>query len=265
MRCRFCLQQYDMQQQPHQWGTCPICEHRETITTSQSSQFSPLDTIRINNNGIRTIERVTPHGIVTLVSHETPLMQLIRNTAQHLRRTQPEFQWMDDELTSQQTEALRDHMDQQNYAQIFRTPAQLDQVQQSAAMAQQINDNSVWRMKRKCKHCKTEYAIENSDVYCQECCVKLDLPAYYYLTPDNDNVMTKTTQTERNPLWKLHRENGPAIELRNGYAAWYYDGKLHRDDGPAVIQTNGKKELWEHGKQYLKRYDPLIRFSRLEL
>ena len=33
---------------------------------------------------------------------------------------------------------------------------------------------------------------------------------------------------------KLHREDGPAVELVRGQKEWYKEGKLHRLDGPAV-------------------------------
>lgn len=34
---------------------------------------------------------------------------------------------------------------------------------------------------------------------------------------------------------KKHRENGPAVELKNGTKEWWIDGQRHRDDGPACI------------------------------
>jgi hypothetical protein len=33
---------------------------------------------------------------------------------------------------------------------------------------------------------------------------------------------------------KLHREDGPAIEERNGDKYWYINGRIHRKDGPAI-------------------------------
>jgi len=48
---------------------------------------------------------------------------------------------------------------------------------------------------------------------------------------------------------KLHRTDGPAIELANGYKAWYLNGKLHRTDGPAVELADGTKHWWLNGKQ----------------
>lgn len=34
----------------------------------------------------------------------------------------------------------------------------------------------------------------------------------------------------------LHCLDGPAVELENGYKAWYKEGKLHRIGGPALIK-----------------------------
>ena len=43
---------------------------------------------------------------------------------------------------------------------------------------------------------------------------------------------------------KLHREDGPAIELANGTKAWCLNGDLHREDGPAIEYPGGTKEWW---------------------
>lgn len=48
---------------------------------------------------------------------------------------------------------------------------------------------------------------------------------------------------------KKHRLNGPAEIRRDGYEAWFFEGKKHRDGGkPAVSYPDGNKEYWEHGK-----------------
>lgn len=48
---------------------------------------------------------------------------------------------------------------------------------------------------------------------------------------------------------RLHREDGPALDLSSGYQEWCLFGNLHREDGPAVIDDRG--ELWYyHGKHY---------------
>lgn len=48
----------------------------------------------------------------------------------------------------------------------------------------------------------------------------------------------------------LHRENGPALEEKNGWVSWYFEGQLHRDDGtdePACIYKDGHKQWWSNG------------------
>ena len=59
-----------------------------------------------------------------------------------------------------------------------------------------------------------------------------------------------------NQIWKnergqFHRENGPAIELKNGYRSWLIHGRWHRIDGPAREFANGEKQWYYHGK-YIK-------------
>ena len=45
----------------------------------------------------------------------------------------------------------------------------------------------------------------------------------------------------------LHREDGPAIEWKDGDKYWYKNGKQHRDNGPAVEEDNGHMEWWVNG------------------
>ena len=47
----------------------------------------------------------------------------------------------------------------------------------------------------------------------------------------------------------LHREDGPAIETKDGYRAWYLNDKLHREDGPAAGYPDGSKEWCLHGER----------------
>ena len=51
---------------------------------------------------------------------------------------------------------------------------------------------------------------------------------------------------------KQHRENGPAIEYKDGSKVWYKNGKCHREDGPAVELINGIAYWWLNGVQYTK-------------
>jgi len=50
----------------------------------------------------------------------------------------------------------------------------------------------------------------------------------------------------------VHREDGPAIEWKNGSKIWYIDGKRHREDGPACEYSNGDKYWYLNGKEYSK-------------
>ena len=46
----------------------------------------------------------------------------------------------------------------------------------------------------------------------------------------------------------LHREDGPAIEWKDGGKAWYLNGKRHREDGPAIEYADGNKAWYINGK-----------------
>ena len=48
---------------------------------------------------------------------------------------------------------------------------------------------------------------------------------------------------------KRHREDGPAIESRNGGKHWYRNGKLHSEDGPAIESRNGDKHWYLNSKK----------------
>jgi hypothetical protein len=49
---------------------------------------------------------------------------------------------------------------------------------------------------------------------------------------------------------KLHRVDGPAIELSSGHKQWRLNDKLHRVDGHALEYANGTKEWWLNNKHY---------------
>ena len=60
-----------------------------------------------------------------------------------------------------------------------------------------------------------------------------------------------------NKKWKLpngdlHREDGPAVEYRNGNKFWYLNNKRHREDGPAIEFTSGNIEWYLNGKRHRK-------------
>lgn len=58
------------------------------------------------------------------------------------------------------------------------------------------------------------------------------------------------TQEWRNSAGQLHRENGPALILKDGTEKWYCKGKLHRDLGPAAIHPHGLREWYQHGVRH---------------
>lgn len=45
-----------------------------------------------------------------------------------------------------------------------------------------------------------------------------------------------------------HREDGPAVEWRNGDKEWYINGLRHREDGPAMEYANGTKIWYINGE-----------------
>lgn len=48
----------------------------------------------------------------------------------------------------------------------------------------------------------------------------------------------------------LHREDGPAVESKDGIKYWYQNGQLHREDGPAIEIHTGTVEYWINGNPY---------------
>lgn len=47
---------------------------------------------------------------------------------------------------------------------------------------------------------------------------------------------------------KLHRLDGPAELMYNGYKAWYKEGEIHREDGPACEWADGRKMWYRNGR-----------------
>ena len=52
---------------------------------------------------------------------------------------------------------------------------------------------------------------------------------------------------------KLHREDGPAIELANGDKEWWLNGKLHREDGPAIEYADGAKSWYLNDEHFTEK------------
>jgi len=60
-----------------------------------------------------------------------------------------------------------------------------------------------------------------------------------------------------NRIWRLngktHREDGPAIEYRDGSGLWFLNGQHHREDGPAVEYASGYREWWLNGERMTEK------------
>ena len=78
-------------------------------------------------------------------------------------------------------------------------------------------------------------------------------PVYIEITKFGDKYYYKDKA-----MTIFHREDGPAVEITNGYKAWYLNGELHREDGPAVEHADGSKYWYLNGEnlseeEFLKR------------
>lgn len=47
-----------------------------------------------------------------------------------------------------------------------------------------------------------------------------------------------------------HCVNGPAVEFKDGYKAWYRHGIFHREDGPAIIDPEDGNFWYVNGQQH---------------
>ena len=50
-----------------------------------------------------------------------------------------------------------------------------------------------------------------------------------------------------NDRGQLHREDGPAVIMKNGYRAWLLNGDYHREDGPARMWPDGSWQTFRYG------------------
>ena len=64
---------------------------------------------------------------------------------------------------------------------------------------------------------------------------------------------------------RLHRDDGPAVEWKNGTNEWWQNGKPHREDGAAVEYQDGRKDYWLHGTKVTEgEVEKLIGLNRLK-
>lgn len=57
------------------------------------------------------------------------------------------------------------------------------------------------------------------------------------------------TRRYYNAANQLHRDDGPAIEWRNGTKSWFQNGKRHRIDGAAIEFASGFKAWYINGEE----------------
>jgi hypothetical protein len=65
----------------------------------------------------------------------------------------------------------------------------------------------------------------------------------------------------RNEKGELHRTDGPAVVLADGYQAWYFNGKRHRIGGPAVVYTDGSRDWWVNGERVMEPTETINLFD----
>jgi hypothetical protein len=58
---------------------------------------------------------------------------------------------------------------------------------------------------------------------------------------------------------KLHRVDGPAVELASGSKKWYIDDQFHRTDGPAIEHANGDK-WWSQNDKLHRTDGPAVEY-----
>jgi len=75
--------------------------------------------------------------------------------------------------------------------------------------------------------------------------------SYHTLEAQMTGTFTVSTDSHGSRFWledgRLHRQDGPAIELACGDRFWYQHGQLHRTDGPAIELVTGDLSWWQHG------------------
>lgn len=107
-------------------------------------------------------------------------------------------------------------------------------------------------------------------IYCELSCVPVTFTGIVVDAMDNKYWFKDGKQHKENgPAveWKngstewlkhglFHREDGPAVEFFS-FKEWWIDGKKHRIDGPAVEWKNGAKYWYLDGEEYIKEIKTL--------
>lgn len=69
---------------------------------------------------------------------------------------------------------------------------------------------------------------------------------------------------------KLHRADGPAVELARGYKGWMVNGEFHREDGPArtwITRYNKRYHYYLNNVRYSNKdkYDAELQRRKLNV
>jgi hypothetical protein len=72
-------------------------------------------------------------------------------------------------------------------------------------------------------------------------------PQYIHIDTDG----TKTYYKDKK-MTKIHREDGPAVEISCGSKYWVRDGVSHREDGPAIIWADSSESYYLDGYHLTK-------------
>jgi hypothetical protein len=100
--------------------------------------------------------------------------------------------------------------------------------------------------------------------------IRVDYRCDYIMSHPNFTGCLIDEDEDIGKFWYLngmyHRENGPAVELTDGYKAWWLNGKRHRTDGPAVEYTDGSKQWWLNGQQLAEQeHRRIVRRMKLKM
>jgi hypothetical protein len=63
-------------------------------------------------------------------------------------------------------------------------------------------------------------------------------------------VTVNEDRTEWRKADQLHREDGPAVEYKDGSKEYWQNNQLHRTDGPALEWKDGSKSWWKNGLRH---------------
>jgi hypothetical protein len=74
----------------------------------------------------------------------------------------------------------------------------------------------------------------------------------------NVRILAENRTVEYYQNGKLHREDGPAREFRDGRKEWWWNGKLHRIGGPAIETTDGSYFAWYYHGMLHREGNPAV-------